>query len=145
MSPAPARIPITEQETEAGLSIDVVFTSVQATLGALKKAGALADRLNARIHLVVPQVVPFPCPLTNPPTSASFNERRLRVIAGESRIATTVHVYLCRDPWETLKRVLSPQSLVVIGGKRRWWRTAADRLAAKLRRSGYDVIFTETE
>jgi hypothetical protein len=145
MSPARQRASIAEQETEAGLSIDVVFTSVRATLGALRKAAALADRLNARIHLVVPQVVPFPCPLTSPPTACDFNERRLRIIAGESRIPTTVLIYLCRDPWETLKSVLRPHSLVVVGGRRRWWTTAEDRLAAKLRRSGYDVIFTETE
>jgi hypothetical protein len=145
MSPAQQRSSIAERETEAGLSIDVVFTSVRATLGALKKAGALADRLNARIHLVVQQVVPFPCPLTSPTTSTEFTERRLRVIAGESRIPTTVMVYLCRDPWETLKTVLRSNALVVIGGPRRWWPTSAERLAGKLRRSGYDVIFTETD
>ena len=54
-------------------------------------------------------------------------------------------IYLCRDRVETLTAVLSPHSLVVIGGRKRWWPTAEKRLARKLRRAGHEVIFTETE
>jgi hypothetical protein len=132
-------------EAEAGIGIDVVFTTVEATLAALRKAGDLASRLNARIHLVVPQVVPYPSPLSSPPVLLDFNERRFRVIAGESSVETTVLLYLCRDSWQVLSTVLRPHSLVVVGGRRRWWPTAEERLARRLRRSGHEVIFTETE
>ena len=37
------------------MNIAVVFTAVKSTLAALKKAGALASRLSARITLVVPR------------------------------------------------------------------------------------------
>ena len=50
-------------EAEQKLNIAVVFTSVQATLVALKEAGSLANSLGARITLVVPQLVPYPLPL----------------------------------------------------------------------------------
>src|ERR1700761_8634201 len=56
----------TESE-EARLNVVVIFTSVQSTVAALKKAGTLANQLNGRITLVVPQVVPYPLPLNNPP------------------------------------------------------------------------------
>lgn len=134
------------ETAESQLDIAVVFTSVESTLGALKRAGALADRLSARITLVVPQVVPYPLPLTSPPVLVDFNERRFRVIAGQSRVETTVRVYLCRDRLETLGAVLRQHSLVVVGGrKRRWWPTAEEALAKALRRAGHEVIFSEME
>jgi len=127
------------------LEVTVVFTSVAATIAALRRAGALAHRLHARIKLVAPQVVPFPLPLESPPVLVDFNERRFRVIASESRVETSVQIYLCRDRFETLKYVLAPHSLVVIGGRKRWWRTREERLARRVRRAGHEVIFTEME
>jgi hypothetical protein len=137
----PAR-PFTE-ETGSKLDISVVFTSVDATLTALKEAGNLASSLGGRITLIVPQVVPYPLPLTSPPVLVDFNERRLRVLAGHCRVETRVAIYLCRDPLETLKSVLKPHSLVVVGSRKRWWPTAEKRLAAKLRRAGHEVMVTE--
>jgi hypothetical protein len=54
-------------------------------------------------------------------------------------------MYLCRDSSETLLAVLKPRSLVVIGGRRRWWPTREERLAKKLRGAGHEVIFAELE
>jgi hypothetical protein len=130
---------------ESRLNIDVVFTSVEATLAALRKAGALASRLNAQVTLLVPQVVPYPAPLTSPPVLLDFSERRFRVIAGECPVETKVQLYLCRDAWETLSCALKPRSLVVIGGRARWWPTREKRLAKKLRRAGHEVVFAEME
>jgi hypothetical protein len=140
---APAR-PFTE-ETDSKLNISVVFTSVDATLAALKEAGNLASSLGGRITLIVPQIVPYPLPLTSPPVSVDFNERRLRVIASDCRVETRVSIYLCRDPLETLKSVLQPHSVVVVGSRKRWWPTAEKRLAAQLRRAGHEVVVTERD
>ena len=83
MTGVPAR-PFVE-ETDSKLDISVVFTSVDATLAALKEAGSLASSLGGRITLIVPQIVPYPLPLTSPPVLVDFNERRLRVIASNAR------------------------------------------------------------
>lgn len=130
---------------DSKLNIAVIFTAVESTLAALKHAGVLASNLGARISLVVPQVVPYPLPLNNPPVSLGFNERRFRVITGQSRVETKVAVYLCRDRMKTLKAVLKPHSLVVVGGRKTWWPTSEKRLAAGLRRAGHEVIFSEME
>ena len=134
------------ESSEPRLNIAVIFTSVDATLGALKKAGALANRLSARITLFVPQIIPYPLPLTSPPVLLDWNERRFRVIASRSPVETRVLLYLCRDRLETLSTALTPGSLVVVGGRKRgWWPTSEKRLARQLRRAGHEVIFTETE
>jgi hypothetical protein len=116
----------------------------------LKEAGNLASSLGARIRLVVPQVVPYPLPLETPPVRAEFNENRFRVIASESPVETSVQIYLCRDRFEALSSALKPGSIVVLGGRKRWWSTRwvpskDERLARQLRRAGYEVFFKETE
>lgn len=128
------------------LNVTVVFTGVDATLAALKTAAALASRLSCRITLVVPQVVPFPLPLSSPPVLLDWNERRFHVIASTCSVETTVRIYLCRDRGDALEAALSPGSLVVVGEKKHWWFSSAEkRLARKLRRAGHQVILTEME
>jgi hypothetical protein len=134
------------EESDQKLNISVVFTSVEATLAALREAGNLASSLGARIMLVAPQVVPDPLPLETPPVLVEFNENRFRAIASESPVETSVQIYLCRDRIETLTSVLKPRSIVVLGGRKRsWWPTKDERLARRLRRAGYEVLFKETE
>ena len=155
-APAPALERVLKPETqqpepqqaeaaETRLNISVVFTTVEATIAALRKAGALASRLSGRITLLVPQVVPYPLPLSSPPVLLDWNERHFRVLASEGSVETRVLLFLCRDRWETLKAVLKPRSLVVLGGRKRWWPTAEQHLARKLHRAGHEVVFTETE
>jgi hypothetical protein len=138
------------EQADQKLNIVVVFTSVESTLAALKEAGNLAASLGARITLLVPQVVPYPLPLESPPILVDFNEKRFKVIASESPVETNVQIYLCRDPFETVVSALKPGSLVVLGGRKRWWpatwwSTREKRLASKLRRAGHEVVFKETE
>jgi hypothetical protein len=138
----------TEQTVERhdlSLNIAVVFTAVESTLAALREAGALAESLGAQITLLVPQVVPYPLPLESPPILVKFNEKRFHVIARQSPVKTKVCIYLCRDRLETINSVLRPSSIVVIGGRKRWWPTSEARLARKLRNAGHEVIFKETE
>src|SRR5262245_55215219 len=104
------------------LTIDVIHTSIDATLVALRKAAWLANRLSARITLHVFQVVPYPLPLESPPVLLDWSERRFHVITEENPIETKVNLYLCRDKEATIQKVLKPDSLVILGGKTRpWW------------------------
>jgi hypothetical protein len=136
------------QVTDAGehrLNVSVIFTTVEGTMAALQTAGKLASQLGGRITLIVPEVVSYHLPLNRPPVLHDWNERRFRVLAEGSPVDTAVRFYLCRDRDETLARALRPHSLVVIGGKKRWWPTAEGRLVARLRKIGHEVVLTETE
>jgi hypothetical protein len=144
MSPTVEKVlPPATGEASSKLNIAVIFTSIESTLSALRTAGALASRLHACITLIVPQVVPYPLPISSPPVPPDFTERRFRVIADESPIKTRVQVHLCRNRAETLRAVLKPHSLVIIGGRRTWWPTWEKRLARQLRSSGHEVVFAE--
>lgn len=126
-------------------NVSVIFTSEESTLRALDKASALASSLGARITLLVPQEVPHPLPLENPPVPIDWNERRFRAIAEQSPVETSVRIYLCRDGLETVASVLNAGSIVVLDARRRWWPTAESRLARSLRKAGHKVIVAERE
>ena len=66
----------------------------------------------------MPEVVAYPVPLENPTIRIDFNEKRFRVIASDSLVETKVQIYLCRDQFETLTRVSSAGSFVVLGGQK---------------------------
>ena len=141
--------PSVSRETGEGLrpgrlEVNVIFTDPQATVVALKTAGSLARHLGACIRLRATIPVPYPLPLDKPPVSIPFIERLLSELVGglaQDSFEPTVHVYLCRNQIATLFRVLSPNSLVVIGGRRHWWPTAASRMAKALRSKGHRVVF----
>ena len=140
-----ATLPPVTEVTDRKLSISVVFTSVESTLKALKEAGNLANSLGARITLVALQLTPYPLTLENPPVQLEFTENRFRVMASQSPVETNVQIFLCRDRFEALRAVLKTGSIVFVGGSKRWWPTKDEILARRLRRAGYEVLFSETK
>ncbi len=133
-------------QPEPGLSVFVVFTSIDWTLKALEKAHEIARPVGANIMIVAVQVVPYPLPLDKPPVPMEFVIRRFEEKVGEFPEKTKISAYLCRDPMEAFKRVLNRNSPVVIGiKKKRWLPTRDERLASKLHRAGYDIILAKTE
>jgi hypothetical protein len=43
---------------------------------------------------------------------------------------------------ETIRQVLKPDSVVIVGGRKRWWPTREQKLATALRRDGHRVILS---
>jgi len=128
------------------LDLRVIFTDLPNTAAALVAARTMAQGLGARITLMVARVVPYPLPLAEPDVPVEFTERMLEHLAEED---TAVEVYLCRDRNETIRRAVSPDSLVILGArKRRWWPSSLSswlpsresQLARLLRHDGRRVL-----
>jgi hypothetical protein len=132
---------VQEQKPSSGLRIVVVSTTVPATLAALRRAGELAHELGARIRILVPHVVPYPLPIDRPLIDPNFMVRHFRTISVHGAIETRIDVCLCRDAYEAVARGLCPESVVLIGGRKRWWPTREQRLAKRLNLSGHHVVF----
>jgi len=128
-------------QQENGLSITVVFTTVQATLGALRRGGQLAQQLDARIRILVPHVVPYPLPINRPTADPTFRLRQFWTTLVDGAVETRIDVRLCRDYCQGVMQSLGPRSLVLIGGQKRWWPTREKRLSTKLDLAGHRVIF----
>jgi hypothetical protein len=129
--------------TETRLEVFVIFTDAPGTLTALQMAAGLAQKLEAHIRLLMPYEVPYTLPLTRPPVPVEFLEGQVRELAGKIRLEVAAHIYLCRNKRRILECLLRPHSLIVVGGKKRWWRTSGQRLAQSLEKDGHHVIFAE--
>lgn len=125
--------------------IVVLFTTVKETLGALQTAGRLAQGVATGIRLLVPQVVPYPLPLDEPPVSSGHLIREFQLVLEDSQMETRIDVRRCRDQWQTIREALRPRSVLVIGGHRGWWPSRKFRLAARLRSAGHQVVFSDPE
>jgi hypothetical protein len=134
--------------SDPGLPVSVIATTTDGTVAALQAAVDLARDLEARVALVAAEVVPLQFPLDKPPVSLAFIQRRLYEMvfnAGIKAKAARIRICLCRDRDECLRRFLPPRSLIVIGGRRRWWSWQERKLERLLRQLGHHVIFIEIE
>jgi len=125
------------------LEVNVIFTDEASTSAALGVAQSLARDLGARIHLQYAVTVPFQLPLERPGVSVSFLQERLRKVLADLEkdgFEPKAHLYLCRDRVRALRQALKQNSLVVIGGRRRWWPTQESGIARALRAEGHRVI-----
>lgn len=128
-------------DTAAELEVSVIFTDIAGTRAALRMAEELALKLRARIHLFQPYEVPYALPLNKPPIRVEFLEAQARELARGTHLNVAVQILLCRDRKRALGVLLKPDSLVVIGGRKRWWPTPSQKLARALRGAGHDVTF----
>jgi hypothetical protein len=130
-------------EATAALAVDVIYTTGQGTHLALKKAWALAQDLRAHVRLVYIYAVPYTLPLTKPAVPLAFLQDKLEKLASGFSGEASVQIFLCRETLQTLEDVLPQASLVVLGGRRRWWPSKAQRLERRLQRLGHQVVFAE--
>jgi len=128
------------------LEIKVVYTGTAATVSALKRAHQCAQALGAHIDLLYWQVVPRFFDFNAPPVSIHFMQRQLCSMAQACCPDVTVEVrmFLCRHLEESLADILSRESLVILGGKKKWWHSREEKLANALASRGYMVLFVDS-
>jgi hypothetical protein len=137
------RSPVTNRADASrgrALPVFVIATTERGTRTALAAAGAYAAGLTGRIVLVVPHVVPYAVPLDHPADSPVFAGERFRDAARTVGDDLAIHVCVCRST-ASVAAVLPGNALIVVGGRRRWWRSRDERLAHTLARSGLCVLF----
>ena len=127
-------------DTSTGfLSMVIPHTTPELTRAALRHAEACSD-LDVHVSLVDIQVVPFPCPLNEPPIDKEFSDRRVRKLLEETGLSGQATVFYTRDRPEAFRKVLDPRSLIILATKKRWWPTREERLARTLTKAGHQVM-----
>jgi hypothetical protein len=92
------------------------------------------------VYLVDAQVVPFPCPINEPPVDKEHTQRRLQELFEESGLTGRAQVFYTRDRTQALMQILEPKSLVIVAAKKRWWPTREKGLACALAKAGHQVV-----
>src|SRR4051812_2645928 len=109
------------------IDLVVPFTTPARTRRALEVCDRMSRGLNAAIRLVRVQVVPYPLDADQSPVAM---ERLLREMHDCRRdIPARCEILLARDVESGVSGTLKRNSVVVLAYRKRWWRTADDRLA----------------
>ncbi|MGC2330994.1 MAG: hypothetical protein WA581_06050 [Candidatus Acidiferrales bacterium] len=127
-------------------NITVVFTTEEGTAAALRSAADLAARLDARITLAVPDVVPNGRQLNEPTFPIRQLEERSQRVVTDSGVRGTeirIQIWLCRDLRKCLRQILSMHSIIVLGGRVGWWPSAEQKLRRWLAGLGHHVILAD--
>lgn len=139
--PRSCRIQLFNPDSGPGrFRIHVLFTNPADTRAALHTAVGMAAELDSEIALIVPQIVPFPLSLDNPPVPLEFASEQIRNLAESVHAEFKGYIFLCRNPIETLLQELPAHALVIVGVRARWPFGKSKRLAKALRRNGHEVI-----
>ncbi len=134
----PPRHPVLQTD-----EVYVIFTTFRQTLRAAAVAHELANGVAASITVLDVRAVPYAAPVEEPtglsPAETIAFEEQLRARGIDAR----VEVCLCRDPVHVLPSALKEHSLVVVGGRHRWWPTRAERWRRRLEAQGHYVVLVD--
>lgn len=133
------RVTDVSQEHAGNLEIVVPFTGSEMTAKVMKAAAAMVQGLNASIKLVAVYVAPYPAELRCPAATEAHLAARLGALAHEANLSATVYLVVARDRDTAFRRALRPRSAVLLGTRKRIWRTREEALARELRRDGHLV------
>ena len=121
----------------------IVFTTVEATVAAAHVAAAFADALAVPLTLVHFRVVPYPLEVDAPVGISPVETNAFADHLKAEGINVHVRVFLCRHSDRALPMAFKPHSLVVIGGRRSWLPTQAERWRRRLETAGHLVVFVD--
>jgi hypothetical protein len=125
--------------------INVIFTTLEGTLAAIRVAAALSRTARTPVRLIDARLVPYPLrsagyALAAAPEVSTEERERERVIAAAG-VPVDVQVYVCGRPADAMRAALRPHSLVILGGRGSWWPTPLERLRRTLESQGHIVMF----
>lgn len=128
------------------MRVVVITTTRKGTVAALRTAARLAADLGAQITLISIESVAWEFPLQEPPVSVRSLKRKLYKLIYEAKILNEevlIQLCLCRYPFDSLRAILRPNSLVVLGGRNHWWSRRERDLKTFLMSIGHEVFLTE--
>jgi hypothetical protein len=121
------------------LELVVPYTEPALARALLRRAAELTAGLQARISLVAVHTVPFPADFHCPTCTHTFLVDQLMELAAESPLPVNPQVVLARSREEGFRYALRPESTVLVGTHRHFWRTSEERLARTLAADGHKV------
>jgi hypothetical protein len=127
------------------LDVVVPYTEWSVTDALLKRAVALTAGLNARLTLVAVHTVPYPASFGCPSAVHAYLVEQLVDLASRCPLPVNPQVVLARGRTEGFAYVLKPESIVLLGARKHWWRTEEEKLARSLARDGHKVVLLHVE
>ena len=121
------------------LEIVVPFTEWSLADAVLKRAAALTAGLHARLVLIAVHTIPYPAQFGCPTSVHAHLVGQLTDLASRCPLPIQPHVVLARSRDEGFRHLLNPNSTILVGSRKHWWRTPEEKLARSLARDGHRV------
>jgi len=131
--------PVQQFDATGTLEVVVPYTSPEMTEKVVERAAALSAGLNVLLKLVAVYVAPYPAELRCPAAMEQHLTARLTELGERTSLPSCVHLVVSRDRVEGFRQVLRPGSAVLLGSRKRFWRTREEKLARELTRLGHYV------
>jgi hypothetical protein len=132
--------PVQPFDAAGTLEVVVPYTSPEMTEKVAERAAALSAGLNVLLKLVAVYVAPYPAELRCPAAMERHLTARLTELAERTSLPSCVDLVVSRDRAEGFRQVLPPGSAVLLGSRKRFWRTREEKLARELTRLGHHVL-----
>jgi hypothetical protein len=124
-------------------SIYIVFTTIEETLAAVRVAAELGKAMAVPLTLVHFRAVPYPLSVEAPAGLSPVETNAFIDRLSDKGIEVRVRVYLCRNERRVIPFAFKSHCLIVIGGRHRWWPTAAERWRQRLEAAGHFVLLVD--
>ena len=121
------------------LWIVIPYTRPELAKAALRHAAVCSD-LDVHVCLVDVQVVPFPCPLNQPPIDQKFSQCRLNGLLKEADYLAERRLSTRETGSKVFARCSSP-GLWSLSPRRNAGGRGGQKLARTLKQAGHDVMF----
>jgi|SRR5580700_9469688 hypothetical protein len=121
------------------LEVVVPYTEWAVTDALLKRAPSLTAGLNVRLKLIAVHAVPYPATFGCPAAVHAHLVEQLVDLASRCPLPVDAQVVLARSQNEGFRYMLKPESTVLVGARKHFWRTAEERLAKTLAADGHKV------
>lgn len=131
---------IKPEEFSNEIEVVVPYTDFVTTREVLNRVAVMTAGLSARISLVAIHTIPYPADFGCPSAVHSFLVEQLVELSSRCPLPVDAQVVLARTREDGFRRVLKAQSTVLVGSRKRLWRTSEERMANTLVLDGHKVV-----
>jgi hypothetical protein len=128
------------QNAGGEIELAIPYTEQSLAGAVLERAMALSAGLNARVSLVAVHASPYPLEFGCPSSTHTFLVERLVELAGRCQLPVTAEVIMARSHEEGFRHAFNRSATVLVGSRKRLWRTPEEKLARALARDGRQVV-----
>ena len=130
---------------ESELEIVVPYTEWAVADAVLQRAAVLAAGLRVRVRLVAVHSVPYAASFGCPAAVHAHLVEQLVDLASRCPFPVEPQVVMARGWVEGFEYAMHPESTVLVGTRKHFWRTREEALARDLARDGHNVALIHVE
>src|ERR1035438_6584660 len=127
------------------LEVVVPYTEWALAEATLQRAAVLAAGLNVRVRLVAVHSVPYAVSFGCPAAVHAHLVEQLVDLASRCQFPVEPQVVMARGWVEGFQYALHPDSTVLVGTRKHFWRTREESLARDLARGGHNVALIHVQ